>query len=810
MNTSLHSITNPNHTQHLMISPARYSVLTSFTDIFRRKIAIFLFCLLPALATAAPLDVYVWTLSANHELATMTPGTLSSSGAFTPSPFGGISIGGIPGVDVTTQIPGGQYLTTINGKTVYPGGYTEWLNFLAIQESWGDYSYRQNYSTETTEYAINGDKYSVVTVNVLPSFTTQPVSQTIIAGANVTFSAVATGTPTPTHQWKFNGTAISGATGTSYTISNTTTANAGTYTVTATNARGSVTSSAATLTVQPPAPAITVPTLTSATVSEPFIFLIAATNNPTSYNAIGLPAGLSINTSTGLISGTPTTTGGFSVSLTATNSTAVTTASLNLVVAPSVAVTTLAGTLGVSGSLNGTGTSASFNNPAAIVSDSTDSLYVADKLNHVIRKISPLGVVSTLAGLAGSTGSTDGTGTSARFNRPTGIAIDSTSNLFVTDQVNNTIRKITPAGVVSIFAGAAGISGSVDNTGTQARFNGPAGITIDASGNLYVAESSGHTIRKITAAGAVTTIAGAAGVTGLVNSTGTAARFNMPLSIAIDSANNLYIGDTGNYVIRKINLATGNVSTFAGEGTANGTPSSGDNIRFLTNGVYKYGAFFSQVTGLAVDQAGCLYASDASNDTVRRIDLATGSVSTIAGFAQTTGSVNGIGSTARFTYPNGLAIDPSGLLFVADMGNHAIRVLSFGPSIVTQPQSQTVTTGTNVTLSVVASGSPSPACQWYKDNIIIAGATTSTLTLSNAQSVNAGTYKVTLTNASGTVTSSNATLTINAAPSSSSGSSNSSGAGNSGGGGGGAPSDWFFAALTGTGLLRTLLSGRKH
>jgi DNA-binding beta-propeller fold protein YncE len=153
------------------------------------------------------------------------------------------------------------------------------------------------------------------------------------------------------------------------------------------------------------------------------------------------------------------------------------------------------------------GDAAQFSFPGAVTVDSTGNLYVADTFNHTIRKITSAGVVSTLAGLAGSSGSADGTGTVARFYYLEDIAVDSAGNLYVADSGNHTIRKITPA-VVSTLAGWAGSPGSADDTGNNARFNYPAGIAVDSAGNLYVADTENYTIRKVTSAGVVSTLAG--------------------------------------------------------------------------------------------------------------------------------------------------------------------------------------------------------------------------------------------------------------------------------------------------------------
>ena len=160
-------------------------------------------------------------------------------------------------------------------------------------------------------------------------------------------------------------------------------------------------------------------------------------------------------------------------------------------------VTTLAGTALSSESIDGTGAAARFKYPYGVAVDSSGNVYVADTDNHTIRKIDALGVVSTFAGKAGFPGSDDGTGTAALFNRPSSVAVDSSDNVYVADTYNNTIRKITPGGVVTTLAGTAGSSGSDDGTGAAARFYTPRGVAVDSRGNVYVADTYNHTIRKI-------------------------------------------------------------------------------------------------------------------------------------------------------------------------------------------------------------------------------------------------------------------------------------------------------------------------
>lgn len=270
-------------------------------------------------------------------------------------------------------------------------------------------------------------------------------------------------------------------------------------------------------------------------------------------------------------------------------------------------VTTLAGTSGVFGSNDGTGTAAKFSYPRGITTDGTN-LFVADTLNHAIRKIViATGVVTTLAGTAGVTGDSDGTGTAAQFDYPRGITSDGT-NLFVTDSINNTIRKIViSTGVVTTLAGTAGASGISDGTGAAARFNNPSGITTDGT-NVFVGDASNYTIRQIViATGVVTTLAGTAGVNSSTDGTGTNAAFAAPHGITTDGTN-LFVADSDNHIIRKVVIATGVVTTLTGQantfGNADGT---------LVN------ARFHEPYGITTDGTS-LFVTDTSNNSIRKIE----------------------------------------------------------------------------------------------------------------------------------------------------------------------------------------------
>ena len=296
-------------------------------------------------------------------------------------------------------------------------------------------------------------------------------------------------------------------------------------------------------------------------------------------------------------------------------------------VTASAVVTTIAGETGSPGSTNATGTAAQFNEPSGVAVDSGGDIYVADTANDVIRKVTSGGVVTTLAGVAGTSGSTDGAGASALFNQPIGLAVDASGNVYVADSGNNTIRKITSGGTVSTLAGSPGVSGSADGTGAAALFHSPRGVAVDGSGNLYVTDGQNCTIRRITSAGAVTTLAGTPGSFANAAGTGAAALFDVPVGIAVNSGGTLYVAGSQGYVIYSGVEATAIAPTITVQPTGGETIATGDTAVFhsgaeglpapslqwyLNGSVLSNGADISGATGPTLVVSGATAASAGS------------------------------------------------------------------------------------------------------------------------------------------------------------------------------------------------------
>jgi sugar lactone lactonase YvrE len=361
------------------------------------------------------------------------------------------------------------------------------------------------------------------------------------------------------------------------------------------------------------------------------------------------------------------------------------------------------------GNVDGTGSNARFAVVAGMTSDSAGNLYLVDQVASTVRKVTPSGVATTIAGFAGYTGSADGFGSAARFRNPRDVAIDSSGNLYVADTGNSMIRKITPDGNVTSLAGFATKPGYQDGTGSLARFNGPTGITC-VGDTLFVSDTNDAVIRVVTLSGVVTTLAGKAGTPGTADGTGANARFYAPGNIRADGSGNLFVTDPPSQVVREITPA-GVVTTVAGKalsaGNVDGPGSS---------------ALFNQPSYLALDPSGNIYVSDINNGTVRKIapdhtvstfiprgpfasllglafanghlfvsDPVNGAIFVADASAQvnvfagdpSAGEIDGSGAQARFWQPAGVACDSSNNLYVTDSRGNQIRKITPAGQVIT-------------------------------------------------------------------------------------------------------------------------------
>jgi sugar lactone lactonase YvrE len=305
-------------------------------------------------------------------------------------------------------------------------------------------------------------------------------------------------------------------------------------------------------------------------------------------------------------------------------------------------VTTVAGS--TRGVADGTGAAAQFNSPRGAAVDRSGNIYVADMANHRIRKITPDGVVTTVAG--STRGAADGMGAAAQFNQPSDVAVDRSGNVYVADWGNHRIRKITPAGVVTTLAGST--QGDATGSGSAAKFSYPSSVAVDGSGNVYVADWGNSCIRKITPAGMVTSIAYRVGpIIGL----------NSPIGIAVDGSGNIYVAERGAYRIQKITPA-GVMTTLAGSGTAGDANGSGT------------AAQFKDLRGIAVDGAGAVYVVEEAGEHIRKISP-TGLVTSVV--ANRWDSARNAGTAALFDKPQGIAVDGAGTIYVTEEGSNAVR-----------------------------------------------------------------------------------------------------------------------------------------
>ncbi len=395
--------------------------------------------------------------------------------------------------------------------------------------------------------------------------------------------------------------------------------------------------------------------------------------------------------------------------------------------------------------------------------DASDNLYIADWNNHRIRKVdAATGFISTVAGTGTSGFSGDGAAaTAAQLNSPHGVAVDASGNLFIADTYNQRIRKVDAVTKnISTVAGngTAGFGGD-GAAATAAQLNWPDDVAVDASGNLFIADTDNRRIRKVGTDGNISTVAGTgrSGFSG-DGAAATAAQLYRPYGVALDASDNLYIADTYNNRIRKVDAATGNISTVAGDGTSGFSGDDGPAVQ----------AQLSRPYGVALDSSGNLFIADRSNTLVRKVDAATGFISTVAGDGTSGfGGDGGAATAARLSWPEDVAVDASGNLFIADTSNNRIRKVDFtatvtpGPTATLTASPATITAGQSSTLTVASTNAVSAVIQPGNHTVTLDNTGTGSAAVSPTITT---TYTLTVTDANGATAVDTATVTVNAAP----------------------------------------------
>jgi hypothetical protein len=338
-----------------------------------------------------------------------------------------------------------------------------------------------------------------------------------------------------------------------------------------------------------------------------------------------------------------------------------------LTVTPGRTVSTTAGTgvVGYTGD-NGAATSATLAYPSGVAYDASGNLFLADANNHVVREVSKTGTITTVAGtgIEGFSGD-GGAATAAQLDTPTGVAVDASGNLYIADSHNHRIRKVSGGTITTIAGtGVAGFSGD-SGVATAAQLALPSALAVDSSGNLYIADTNNHRIRKITGT-TITTVAGdGEELYAGDGAAATAAALDSPTGVAVDTAGNIYIADRLNQRIREVTVSNGNISTLAGSGT-------GFSGGFTGDGTAATSATLARPAGVSVDAAGNVYVADTDNQRIRQVG--NGAIATISGTGvQGYGGDNGLSTGAILNMPKSVAPDASGNISIADKQNERVR-----------------------------------------------------------------------------------------------------------------------------------------
>lgn len=541
-----------------------------------------------------------------------------------------------------------------------------------------------------------------------PLITNQPLSRIVLPGASLTFKVGAFGPQPITYQWQKDDIDLAGATGPTLSVVNAASTNAGLYRVVVVNSGGSVTSTVASLTV------------TSVGITnQPQDAVVAVGYNANfSVGAIGSSLAYQWQKEGAVIPGAtgssftitnvqPADQATYSVVASNDLGSATSTGARLTVIAP-YTFGTVAGVLGQSGTNDGVGTGARLHSPTGIARDSKGNLFVSEYSANYIRKITPDGTVTTFAGTPMVHGTNDGVGAEARFYGPEGLAIDSADTLYVADNFNYTIRKITPDGTVTTLAGRPGVFGSTDGTNSGALFGQPAALAVNADGYVFVAEWGNNLIRKISPGGVVTTL-------GAIKS-----KLSRPTGIALD-------GSGGGFVTEE---------------------SPGGLTAFSPNGVFTKAANASfQSYGGALDRFGNYYFRDGSY-VLKRLSP-DGLVASLAGAPGVSGNQEGSGSSVLLGFNRcGITVDPAGNIYLADSGSAVVRKgVPFAVPVL--PQSQGVPPGTPVTLTVGPADSGPYWFQWFFEESPLPGQTNTSLVIDPVMRTNSGFYSVMVSNAVG-------------------------------------------------------------